>query len=403
MYPILIIIFSVLIIFAIINNRQNNKLNAGIEKYMNLFENNESILKLGAATNTKFTKELIVGNWTCDKTTVDANYIASGFININLNPSDTTNPIPSTYGTLTYNSNNYRINFILNENLTAIQQTSTGTDTNNTMHIKFYNNFVDEENDNINPVFYAPETFNSVVSLLSGNILITKFASYKVYPDASGNNTIGNELYRIVKSNDIFIDKPKPIYDYNAYNAIIGSYKLPTNYLSYTFGSSNSNVLNTINTKYQGSIQFCIQRVFNSPANTNNEIITNISPRLALNSISNGQIPTTITVCSFADDQKANNLTSFFTPKATILYFYKATTINTTYSYGDSALITQPQSVLGLSNGATIMTNANFTFNNLPTVQKVLTNNYVITQVGRYTSNLTDVTKISFNDVMSKL
>ena len=422
-YPILIIIFSALIIYGIINNRNNFILNNNVEKFTNLVptgatpvpsdtKNNQvvnyflneskDILKSSAANNTLFTTEMINGNWTCNTTTVDSNYNITGSqIKISANkPLSSTNYNNTTnnYGTVIYNDQTFTINFLLNENLIAVLLNNAGIPTSVTLHIKFYNNFSKEGQKEINPPFYKPSEFNSVVSLYINNALIIKFASYKIY-----SNTVGDELYRIITTQDYYLEKAAPVYDYAAYDVIIGKYQLPSNYLTLSFGTTNANVLNTINTKYFGNIKFCIQRVFYSPTNDNTEIITNKSEEILLNAVSNNQIPNNITICPFQSDKTTNGLQSFFRPKATILYFYKFINATTAYDFANPNNFNVPNTSLNIKNNAFNITAPNILFNDLGSVEKVVTNNYTITLVNRYNSNLTDPTNIKFSDLYNLL
>ena len=413
-YPVLIILFSILIIFGLLNNRQNEKLISNIERYRNLYlKVNETKIKESAANNIYFSADLINGNWTCDLTTVDSTYNASNFIVITLidisllEPISTNygkiNNIPSSYGTLMYNGFKYDINFLVGENLNAIKLLSDGTKSNDRIHIKFFNNMTNETQNGVNPVFYKPETFNSIVSFFSGKIQTTKFASYKVYTD-NNQNIVGGELYRIIKSKDIYIDQPSPLYDYNVYDTIINDYKLSSEYIKTIFGIINVDVLNTINNKYDGNIYFCMQRVFKSPADSSKELITRMSEKIKVNVIQNNMIPNSLEIVSFNNDKIENKLNNMFNPKAALLYFYKLNNINTSYSYKDSSTITQPQSVLNLQNNAQNMFNSTLSYNDLKSVTKINNNNYIITLVGKYPiDNLYSPLIIPFSDVYNKL
>ena len=391
-YPILIIIFSILIIFALLKNRN-------IEQFNNLqLDINIDKIKTGFINNNA----LISGNWTCDFTTVDINYKASNFLVISLIdllqiPSITNNyskitSIPQTYGTITYNGFTYNINFLLSDNLTAIKLLSNGDMSNDMLYIKFY------YNTQINEILYNPADFNAIITVFSGKIVTKKFASYKVQ-----NNIVGGELYRIIKSKDIYIDKPPPLYDYIAYDTIINNYKITSNYIYAKFGEVNTNILNIINSKYNGNIYFCIQRVFYTPTDPNKEIITKITPKININVVKNNQIPLSLNIVSFDNDRITNKLNNLFKPKATLLYFYKINNIDTTYSYNLPTPIIQPQNVLNLKNNAQSMVNSKISYVDLTSVQKILNNNYIITLVGKYPSNLYDQTIINFSDLYNFL
>ena len=424
-YPILIIIFSILIIFAIINNRNNLILNKNVEKFINLenFDNsssctmprfpipengvdkvinyyldeNKNILQSSAASNTEFTLDMINGTWTSDLTTVDYNANVSNLITINASGTIKANNYANTsknFGTVAYNGETYNINFLLNQNLTAIMANNPSRN----LHIKFYNNFSTEGQKEINSPFYKPEEFNSVVSIYNNDTLLNKFASYKVY-----GNKVGDELYRILLSGVVLIEKAAAVYDYKSYNIIIGNYKFPSNYLTISGSVTDKTKIDTINTKYKGNIRFFIQRVFYSPTNDNTELITSRSPDISLNVLNGDQIGQYITVCSFENDKNTNGLDAFFRPKATILYFYKFKDITEKYDYADSPNITTSRDVLKINNNASTITAENITYNQLDKVRKIITTNYIVTYVNRYKSDLKTVTNIPFSDLYNLL
>lgn len=382
-YPILIIIFSILIIFALLKNRN-------IEQFKNI--------NVDRFQHT----EIMNGNWTCDFTTVDSNYKASNFLVISLidmktipsiiNNYSKITSIPENYGTITYNGFTYNINFLLKDNITAIKLLSNGSTSNDILHIKFY------YNNQINEILYNPEDFNAIVTIFSGKIATTKFASYKVH-----NDIVGGELYRIIKSKDIYIDKPPPLYDYVAYDTIINNYKITESYITSVFGDINTNVLNTINSKYNGNIYFCIQRVFHTPTDTKKEIITKVSHKININVVQNNKIAKSLNIVSFDNDRIINKLNNIFEPKATLLYFYKINNIDTTYSYNLPTPIIQPQSVLNLHNNSQSMVNSKISYVDLTSVQKISNNNYIITLVGKYPSNLYGETIVNFSDLYNLL
>jgi hypothetical protein len=388
-YPILIIIFSVLIIYGIINNRNNNKLNTNLESFIGSCRSSK-IEKFANATNTnvvdsKITDSMINGSWTCDSTKITSDYNATYLMTINVSGNS---------GNVIYNSQNYTINSRINNNLVAVVLNGSGAPTSQNLHIVFNNNSTAP----IDAASYKPENFNSVVSIYSNNTLINKFASYKVY-----NNKVGDALYRIVISGKFYIEKAPPVYDYKTYNTIISTYKFPSKYLSVKFGIQNSDIINTINTKYDKKIKFCMQRVFYSPTNDDTEIITNVSPDIFINVISDNKIPSNITICSFENDKNTNRLNAFFRPKATILYFYKYVDTVTTYEFSNKNNITKPNSSLNIKNNANKVTAPNLVFNDLGSVQKVFTNNYIVTIVNKYNSNLKDPTIINFSDLYNLL
>jgi hypothetical protein len=389
-YPVLIIIFSILVILAILQNKNNKKLNNGIEKFMNNYylESEENNLKLNVQNNLSITKEFANGSWTFLSTSVDSNNNVSDLIQINIMniPDMKSN---NTYGNITINQTIYIITFITNEIIIANNEYIT-------LNIKFLNIFSNENKINLNPAFQIPNTPTCIISVFIQKQFSFKFVSYKVY-----NNKAYGELYRIIKAGTYFIDNPPPLYDFNSYNVIIGKYQFPPNAISLQFGMNDSNTMNTIMNNYGNSIKFTIRRVFYSPTSDSQEIITINSTPVSLSAISNNAIPTYINIIPFSADQTVNRLSTFFKPKATILYFYSLTNYCSTYDYSDKNPINVSNSVLQLSqqNNVTSSFPASIQYSNLSSVERTNTSTYTRTLVGRYTSNLNDPTLIPFTEV----
>ena len=402
-YPILIIIFSILIIFAIINNKNNNKLNIGVENFINSYlEKHKKDLISNIETNTENTKNIANGNWTYYGTSVDSNKNVSNLININIIDITNNNNNNDNYGTVIIGNDTYNINMILNQNLTAILSNNSSK----SIHIRFYNIYGIESNINLNNKFSNSETYQSEISMFNNDKLINKFISYKVF-----NNYANDELFRIIKENNYYINKPPPLYDFIPYNVITGgSYKFPPNFIS--FGNEKTNIdpttVNTIKNKYFGQIQFSIIRVFYSPYG--NEIRTQSSNPLLLNisTLQNNQLPTQLKIVPFSEDQRFNNLNSFFKPKATLLYFYKAIKIDTTYSYADPNYqnVTTQDSTLNLNNENRSLNNQyqpTIQYNNLATIKKVNNNIFEKRYFDIKDSNLNDYTIFEFSRNLNKL
>lgn len=396
-YPILIIIFSILIIYFILINIKNKKLNNNIEKFIG--SNTASLLKNNIASNTQFTKELVSGSWLSMESTVNSDMTVNNLFYIYPNGfydnCNYTNHIGaiiqgidnSDYEYCSYEYNPvYYITFILNENIVAIP----GRNTSYNLHIKFYNNFDNEDLKGLKTPYSKFDNIVAVISVFSGSTLINKYVSYKIF-----NNIVDDELSTIIKSGDILLNDPPPDYDFKTYNVLIGKYNYPTNYIKMVFGTTNSSILNIINTKYFGAIQFAIQRVYNSP--TNNEIITRSSPAISLSVVESNQIPNSIVIIPFKDDQTTNNLEHLFQPNATILYFYKLITVDTQFNYANPNLITTSSSAFQLQNNANNMYSTSITYNNLNTIQKINNSIYEMTLIQRTNSTLLESTTFDFS------
>lgn len=390
-YPILIILFSILFIYAIISNRNINKLNNNIENFKNGYlEKLKDDLDKNTINNNTFSKDLANGDWTTMSTEVDSNYNVTNLMKINI-----TNVIDGSsdnFGTINFMGSDFNIMLALNDNITAVSKALNVLN----IHIKLFNKFTEENNININTPFYIPDTPNAIVSIFISDFLVFKYASYKVY-----NNKVGAEVYRIIKAKDYIVEQPPPIYDFKTYNVLIGNYVLSQNYITVKFGTTNTSIYNKIITEYSQNIKFSIQRVFESP--TGNEIITKNSKPILLNCIYNDQIPTEINIVPFSDDKTSNSLISFFKPKATILYFYKLVNLNTTYGYGNDKLNSVTNNVFNLQNNSTNMYSPIIQYNTLNTVQQVNTSTYQMTFVKNIKSDLDNPTSINFSELYGLL
>ena len=417
MYPVLIIIFSILIICAILQNKNNKRLNNGIEKFMNNYlENEKNDLKLNVQNNLAITKEFANGTWTYFYTTVDSNYNASNLITIDIqNIPSIDNSNNKNYGTVKFDPLFvFVINFISNGIIIANLY-------NLTINIKFLNIF-----SKINSTSQIPK---SIISVFDGNNLINKFSSYKVY-----NNKVSNELYGIIKSNDYRIDSPPQLYDFNSYNKIISNdYKFPSKIITLTFKTSNDSTTNLIKQKiinnYSGKIKFSIQRVFYSPSSDGTEIITKSCDSSLISVLDNNNIPDKIIIAPFSSDKSENNLNTFFKPKETILYFYKLNgQPQSTYDFSSSVvnnslltsisnstnkntisnnnIITISSDFLKLQNGADgdNMFKKSISFNNPLSVERKNLSTFELTLIRRVRhNNLDDSPSIPFSDLYNLL
>lgn len=369
-YPILIIIFSLLIIYGIINTKKNSDLKKNIEKFISSSAITDEDLTLDILNNSIITKEFAIGTWTSPSTTVDSNYNVSNLATISITGLMNKNSTNSTiYGTVTLMGTVYSITFILNENIIAVSSTNT----NMSLHIKFFNIFTDE----YKKTSYIASTLNSIVTVYVGTNVTYKYYSYKVY-----NNKATGELYRAILTKDYYVVQPAEIYDYPAYDIIVGNYQYPSNIITLDYGVTNTTVYNTLTTNYGSGLTFCIQRVFNSP--TGSTITTKMSSTLLLQAVQNNTIINNITILSFENDRSINELKTFFQPLQTLLYFYKFKDVKVSYAYTDPNYITVASSTFNLNNNATNMYQPNVQFNDLSTVQQTNDSEYLLTLVGNY-------------------
>lgn len=411
-YSVLFIIFTVLIIYGIININNDRKLNNNIESFQNNFFN--KLFKEDIVDNTIMTKDFANGTWSIPESEVDNNYNIKNLMTINIrmgsnlnNFSVIDNARPTgtgtytgfkqdifDYGTIDYNGTTYIINYVLNDNITAISTKNKLY----TIHMKILNKFNKENEILTNRPYYTAETINAIISIFNSNLLVTKFASYKVY-----NGKVGGEVYRILKSKDIFIDQAPPLFDYHTYNVLMNNYKYPEDIYTITYTSTSDNsTLDLIRNTYDGGkLYVSIQRVFYSPTGTS--IKTKASDPTFINILQGNNIANNIIICPFKEDQTVNSLENFFKPKGTIFYIYKLNETKSSYKYANPSQ-TYSTSGLKLNNGAQNMYGSNnLLIDDLTSVQLVSDNIYNMNMVGEYPSNLNSPTTIPFNDILNAM
>lgn len=385
-YPFLILIFSILIIYAIIQYKNNKKLNYKIESFVNnnYYNSQENNLKLNVENNLSF-KEYVNGNWTYNETTINSNSTANNLIKITISNNNDNN------GTVILTKNNITMNiiFISNNFIVASNEQKT-------FYIKFINIFKNNSNNENNELILNQPT--AIIEHFNNNILISKFYSYKI----TNTNIVPAEIIRIIEGKSYIINNPPEWFDYDTYKTIIGNYIFPSNLINITFstGQVNNNIYSILKNNYSGGIKFSIRRVFYSPSSHDKEIITKNSNPVLLSVINNNNIPYTIDIQPFKKDMQANSLERFLQPKATILYFYKYDVCNEkTYNFSESQIKEVSKSALSLSidNQATSMFNDNIQFYDPTKIQRTMTCNYKMTLGYRMNSDLDNPTKIPFS------
>lgn len=364
-FPFLIILFSMIIIYGIFNIKYNNKFLNNIEKFQNNYlQNNENNMKLNMVNGIQTTIDFANGNWSWYNSTVNSsNYVVSNMATINLISE-------SQLGTLTFtfiesNGNPEIVTFnivsILNGNIIATMGNVLS------INMSFTNIFTEQIYENPNPSYSIQSAPTATVSIFYGNNLITKFVSYKIY-----NNIVGGEVYRVIASNDIYVSSPPPTFDFNTYNILINNYVYPSNYAYLEMNGINNSYEEIIKNNYLGKLKFSIQRIYMSPGQKQSDgnptqIITKISPPITLD-VGAGDIPSQLVIVPFQEDKEANHLSNFFQQIGTYVYFYQYSATDTSYYYGNTNLIQHSSSVLNLQNNSDSMFNPNIQYNRLETV-----------------------------------
>lgn len=390
-YPIIIILFSILFIYGILAKNETIKFNSRVENFLDkTFDN----LANSAESNTEFTKKFISGNWTSLTTIADADYNVTNLMKVDITEQQDDN---KNYGNIIIDDSIYNIILLSNENIIANAENN-----NAVIHIKLINKFNKNDDKLDEKLIYKNDIPKCIISQYIGNNLLYQYISYKVY-----NNKVNSELYRIILSGNYYTGKLPPIYNYQVYNKILNNYIYPTNYLSCeNFHDGPVNIINTLKNKYNnGSIRFCIQRVFTSPSYGNTEIITKLSPPISTFVLMDNKVVNKLKIVPFSNDKNVNGLKEFFRPKATILYFYFFTDSTDSYNYKNNP-IEIPTNFLSLSstnNAQNMFKNPVISFDNVLSVEKIITNNFTLSKVSKISSDMENPTFFDFSDLYSLL
>ncbi len=409
--PFLIIIFSLCIIYAILMGKKEEHFYNQIENFRTQEESNDPMKDLEAImgsfrTNVQFTQEYANGTWTAMNSTVDEKGKVSNLMKIDITTLDGANN--SSFGTVTFPKNEdmglnsettMNINNIFNDVLTCVDPNNK----NLFIMIKFLNNFTEERNDIVNPMFTANKNEpRCIVNVYSNKKLRVKYVSYKIF-----NDLAGAELSRIIYSQSFIILEPKQLFNLRAYDIITGNYVFPKNYIRFEFGvsptsSEQRSAFDKIKNNYREIIQFSIKRTFHTP--NGKEIQTRTSPPTQLTAIKDGQIPLNIKINPLMVDKLANKLEEIYQPKSTIVYFYKIIKEDTIYQFGDSKKNSISQSELRLKNNSNSMFASTIEYPKLDSVEKVMQNTYEMTYFKTvFTPKIDTEITIPFSDIYSYL
>lgn len=367
-YPFIIIIFSVLIFFALVNNERNKKFNNAFEKFIN--------------NNRTYSPDLFNGYWTSLDSIVNSKGQVSNLININKD-------------TLYFKDIPYKI-----ENIKGRILTTAVNKTDNTMiQIKMINAFSNLQEEDDNNQEDSSDSLESdvlvgVVLLSKEDKITDKFAIYKL----NENGYLDKSAIPIIQNKSYIYKIPNPSFNMdNYFNLISNKYKYPDNLLTLEFGTTNQDIFNKLSNKYNGTLRFAIQRVYRTPLG--GEAITKISNDINVDAIQKLEIPTKIVISPFDNDKTLNNINNFdeYVPKYTILYFYQITNTNEIFKYSNPNLINVNKSDFKFKNNAESMFKDTVSFNDLATSTKVLKNVNSMVLVDKYTSNASSPTIIDFS------
>jgi hypothetical protein len=160
----------------------------------------------------------------------------------------------------------------------------------------------------------------------TSNKPFSRYISYQILKQPVDSN-----LLNIVKGKDWIVDFVKEPYDFKTYNIIVGKYKFPKKIMEIKYNKKNNdknkNMFKVIKEKYPKGITLYIKRVYVSPNGKNKEIKTHISKPFKILIKDEDKIPEMIKIISFNADKKMNskgkyifNKANKFVPKCTYVY-----------------------------------------------------------------------------------
>lgn len=385
MYPILIIVFSVLFFFCLIYHNRRNILNNQFNEIYEHYSN-------------KFNYKLYNGKWTSYNSTLKSDNSITYPIQIKM----LNEPVNIIYkqktlksiGTLLYDSNNYNI---FNSSELPLYQNDILQCVNNESDIYIIIKLLNKIEDNESNVVNITDSNNliAVFTILSDNNVINQFISYKLYDDIVPNNAL-----EIIKSGKHILQNFKNPINTELMNHLMNDYKYPSNNLIFfTYGIENSKIYDILKNNYNGILQFSIQRVFqikNKNNIINDNFITKQSMKIKLNAINNNSIPKQIVIASLLEESTLNKFDENIVPIATILYFYKLEEQNNMFSYNDpdkQASITD----FKLKNNANNMYKSDIIYNDLLSVRKNVSSIYTMTYINKFSNDLKNDLFIDFS------
>jgi len=160
----------------------------------------------------------------------------------------------------------------------------------------------------------------------TSNKPFSRYISYQILKQPVDSN-----LLNIVRGKDWIVDFVKEPYDFKTYNIIVGNYKFPKKIMKITYNkknnNNNKNMFKVIKEKYPKGITLYLKRIYVSPNGKNKEIKTHISKPFKILIKSEDKIPEMIKIIDFNADKKINskgkyifNKSNKFVPKCTYVY-----------------------------------------------------------------------------------
>lgn len=407
--PFIIICFCLLIFIGILRNKKAEKINNIMENFINGEKFiNENFENVNHTLDKAFTTEYINGFWTTPGTTLNKEDFATQLMEIKLEGKKGFIQLPKVDGNTYFNGLKYDIILSTGMSIVATSPKSPYTLSINSVDISKDKNFGKD-----GLILTTNLPLAKVLFVDKNNNILSNTFSYKV---PEHRKIKPGQLNTIIKTKSFNGNEIKDKYHIPTYIKIIGDYRFLENSVSFNFGiNCNSspeinNYCNIIKNNYGNNLSFRIAREFTTP--NDSTIKTHSSDIYTLEAIKNivikdkkiTQIPEKIKIIAPIKDIVLNKINyKEYIPKATIVYFYKATNTSVNYGFANNDKINT--AIFKFTNNSSSMFSTNnVNINDLNTLTKTTTTqNTIITFKTIFTPDINKDISIPFSDLYSYL
>jgi hypothetical protein len=381
--PILIILFSILIIVGLFQLRKKQKIDRIFESFTSKIRQPllNNVKQTELTTNTQFSAKYMTGYWTKPDTSLDSKDKPKNLCYIDVENNKITN---------SYKGLDYKIISFTNLHIVAVP---IHKHHNLTLSIDATNVYTNPTENSMNSKINIPFCIFSISR--NDKVIVPPYYSYRV---PSGK--IRHQLKNIITSKNYKVIESQPLINMSAYNTILNNYKYANNLIRTVMDtpiSNNQKIYNKLNKQYNGIVSFKIQRTFHSPMG--GEFTSPFSRRIDLDAYNKTNIITKLVISPVDDDFKASNIKGKYQPKSTTIYFYKIINTNISYSYTNNSIATN-KDPFELKNGGDSMYYNNIHFPDLNSVQKKNTSTFNIIKFKTiYNNKSSDSISVPFSDL----
>jgi len=371
----------------IIRYRQANKINNIMEQFDNP---SETMVELSPS----FSHNYIEGTWTTKESGLNKTGRVTELMHINLNNGKVI--LPKIPNNPFLNGIEYNITYQKGLNLVA-----SSTNSKYIININFIN-IATNPNYGSDKLIMTTDVPMGIVHFVDNkNNVKYDFMSYKVDKE----KRVEGQLKTIIENKNYYSRIVEDKYNVNSYLTIIGHYKFANELIKFNHGiipnnQSLINAKNIISSTYGNILSFSVAREFETPVGS--VIKTRASDMYKLECIKNNMLPNDIIIKPVSKDDNKIDI-KMYSPKSTIIYFYKVSNTNETYKFNGNDIKVNQQR-MNYENGGNNMFNKNLTMNNIDGLVREIENTYtIITFKTIFTPNSHTDIKIPFKDLINLL